>query len=131
MAATEGKTGGDAADAAGGATLRLVSHEGESFEVPVRVAQMSELVKTMTEDGACVAPRVARATSARGLRPGVTHSPPPRRATAPRAFLSGAAAVLGLWAAHDARVRAWRRRPRVLGGGPTREREDARAREGD
>lgn len=30
--------------------VALVSMEGEKFETPLRVAQMSELVKTMTED---------------------------------------------------------------------------------
>lgn len=32
--------------------LSLVSQEGESFSVPISVAKMSELVKTMI-DGAC------------------------------------------------------------------------------
>lgn len=32
-------------------TIVLVSQEGQRFEVPRKVAQMSELVKTMTEDG--------------------------------------------------------------------------------
>ena len=31
-------------------TVHLVSQEGESFDVPLTVARMSELVKTMIED---------------------------------------------------------------------------------
>lgn len=33
--------------------ITLLSAEGEKFTVPKRVAQMSELVKLMTEDGEC------------------------------------------------------------------------------
>ena len=36
---------------AGGAEVTLVSAEGEKFVVPKRVAQLSELVKTMTDEG--------------------------------------------------------------------------------
>lgn len=38
------------ADAADSRTIHLVSQEGESFDVPISVAKMSELVKTMIDD---------------------------------------------------------------------------------
>lgn len=40
----------DAANPAENRTVHLVSQEGESFDVPLHVARMSELVKTMIDE---------------------------------------------------------------------------------
>lgn len=101
--------GSDGKDDSGGATLRLVSHEGESFEVPVRVAQMSELVKTMTEDGALRAPRRA-----------VALAPPTEARAAAAASLTRGAPGRAAGAAACVSCGLWERPPRraAWGGAP-------------
>jgi hypothetical protein len=42
------------ASAASGKKVSLVSQEGDAYEVEIEVCKMSELVKTMLPDGACV-----------------------------------------------------------------------------
>lgn len=46
--------------AAAGAEVTLVSAEGTRFVVPKRVAQLSELVKTMTDEGERAAVETAK-----------------------------------------------------------------------
>lgn len=45
----------DEAKAGAGKKVSLVSQEGDAYEVEIEVCKMSELVKTMLPDGACVA----------------------------------------------------------------------------
>ena len=46
----ETKSGGEAAGGDEARTVHLVSQEGESFDVPLNTAKMSELVKTMIDE---------------------------------------------------------------------------------
>ena len=50
MDASESKTAANPGDESETRTVHLVSQEGESFDVPISVARISELVKTMIDD---------------------------------------------------------------------------------